>query len=565
MSATATATVPNHHTRRELLTGFTPAGRPEIFSAGSSVALSTSPSVALRRAGHRRRAVKALPAPPPLGVLDLHRMGFGFHSASFAAWNALGVDDDARHQAYVEAQLDPTSIDDSAVEARLAAFPTLSKSLAQLWNDHFLDDMNNWEIHIQPLVETTHATFIRAIHSERQLFEVLAGFWHDHFNVDAWHWQVSPIWVHFDRDVIRANTLGNFRQMLEDVASSTAMLFYLDNASSSNAGPNENFARELLELHTLGAENYLGVQLQSSVPTDEDGRVVGYVDGDVYEATRCFTGWTVSEAGTFFYSSESHDRFQKNVLGNFVPPDQADLKDGRDVLDALAFHPGTARHISRKLCRRLIADDPPQSIVDAAAAVFEAQQAAPDQLQQVVRTILLSDEYKGTWAEKTKRPFEAVTAAFRSVSADLPFTPGDDTSQNFLWLYGRTGQSLFSHPTPDGYGDTHEVWTSTSSRAMTWRIVNWLVDLRDPSDAHYLDVLAETPPEVRSANALADYWIQRILGRPMDAAARIEVVELMAQGANPDFDLPVASDENTRERLQAMVGLIFMSPAFYWK
>ena len=147
---------------------------------------------------------------------------------------------------------------------------------------------------------------------------------------------------------------------------------------------------------------------------------------------RAFTGWSFShgnsgdgDTGLYYYRPSWHDRFQKTVLGVFLPQDQVDEKDGLDVLDALAEHPGTSRHIARKLCRRLISDDPPQSLVDTVAAVFHSQWQAPDQLKQVYQAILLSDEFRTTWGEKIKRPFEVVTSALRSGGADFTLKRDD--------------------------------------------------------------------------------------------------------------------------------------------
>ena len=166
-------------------------------------------------------------------------------------------------------------------------------------------------------------------HSERQLVQVLSDFWFNHFNVFPEDVLVRSVFSHYEQDVIRAHVLGNFREMLEAVATSPAMLFYLDNVASRNSGPNENFSRELFELHTLGSENYLGVGLQREVPQDEAGNPIGYVDADVFEATRCFTGWSFDDdVGAFLYRSDWNDRFQKNVLGRFFPQDQPPLQDG---------------------------------------------------------------------------------------------------------------------------------------------------------------------------------------------------------------------------------------------
>ena len=470
-------------------------------------------------------------------------------------------------QAYADQQLDPAGIDDSACDARIAAagFTTLGKSQAQLWQDHVEADVS-WSERMRPFFEIERMAFLRGVHSKRQLVEVLADFWHNHFNVYGYEYWIGPLWTYWDRDVIRGNMLGNFRDMLGAVAASPCMLYYLDNYTSSNAGPNENWARELIELHTLGAENYLGVMRQTDVPLDGLGRPLGYVDDDVFEATRCFTGWTFDfDTGLFSYRGDWHDHFQKTVLGAYMPPNQAQLADGRDVLDAVAFHPGTARHIAGKLCRRFISDDPPQNVIDAAAAVFEAAQNDPDQLAQVVRTILLSNEFLTTWGEKIKRPFEVVVSAMRSAGAEFSFALDEHETGTFLWRYDQAGQPLFSWRAPNGYSDVKEDWQSTTPRVHLWRVCNWLVDVEDDFDNHLMDVVAQTPSGVLSANELADYWINRILGRPMPAADRLEIVDFMAQGYNPSLDLPVGSDWNTQERLRAMVGLLFMSPSFLWR
>jgi hypothetical protein len=231
----------------------------------------------------------------------------------------------------------------------------------------------------------------------------------------------------------------------------------------------------------------------------------------------------------------------------------------------VAFHPGTARHIAGKLCRRFISDDPPQDVVDAAAAVFESAQNDSDQLSQVVRSILLSDEFLTTWGEKIKRPFEVTVSAMRSAGAEFSFALDEGETDSLLWLYDQAGQPLFSWRAPDGYSDVKEDWQSTTPRVHLWRVCNWLVDVEDDFDSHLMDVVVQTPAGVRSANELADHWIDRILGRPIPAVERLEIVDFMAQGFNPSLDLPVDSDSNTQERLRAMVGLIFMTPSFLWR
>jgi len=551
------------------------AGSPE---AAEAVAFGNP---AMRGEREPARPTPEAPALPSVPIIALNRMGFGPRRGDRAAFKALGTTPQERLEAYVAQQLDPASIDDSELESNMAIANYDSVDLSSdpdtylqtLWAWYINDDgapggRNSSSI---PRDELVRASFMRALFSKRQLLEVTTDFWHDHFNVyaDRSSW-VRATMPHLNLQ-LRTHAFGNFRTMLEKVARSPSMLHYLDNYTSSNGGPNENYSRELFELHTMGAENYFGVMPQSQVPTDDDGLPLGYVDADVFESTRCFTGWSFSsgtegdgDTGLFYYRASWHDRFQKMVLGNFLPADQTDLKDGRDVLDFLASHPGTGRHIARKLCRKFIADDPPQSVVDAAAAVFTAQWQAPDQLKQVIRTILLSNEFKSTWGEKIKRPYEIAVSAMRAANSRLILKMNDSDTSSFLWRYTGTGQWPFGWPAPNGYPDVRGAWKSMTPRVMSWRLCSWLVDFENDNDQFYLNILGQTPTSARSANELADFWIDRILGRAMDPVDRQEVVDFMAQGFNPDFDLDF-SDEDTKDRLRSMVGLIFMSPEFLWR
>ena len=507
---------------------------------------------------------------PSLAGIVLNRAGFGPWPGDLAAFEALGATDDQRLQAWVDMQLDPASIPDVDCDWRLAnsGYTTLGKPLGQLWADHVVPSPP-WDVRLRPFWETQRATFTRAVYSRRQLNEVLADFWHNHFNVFGEDFNHGPVFVHHDRDVIRPHMLGNFRVMLEAVAKSTAMLYMLDNYTSSVAGPNENFARELFELHTLGAENYLGVMRQDEVPVDAQGRPVGYVDADVFEATRCFTGWSVANGssgapntGAFHYRPTWHDRFQKSVLRVFIPPDQADMMDGAVVLDTLAAHPGTARFVSRKLCRRFIGDSPSQTTVDAIAALFHAQRNAPDQLRQVVRAILLSAEFRATWGAKVKRPFEVMVSAMRAAAAQFPFVLGHPDSDGFAWFFGHAGQQLFNRRSPDGYPDNRDAWLAPNPRVGCWRLCTWLMN-EPGAGTYYLDVVAQTPLAARSANQITDFWIDRVFGRVLSAAERTAAVTFMAQGADPAAALPW--NDAVKHRVRALVGLLFWSPEFLYR
>lgn len=520
-------------------------------------------------------------------------MAFGPRPGDAERFRALGDTDSRRLAAYVETQLHPESVSDLALETRLieADLPTLKKTLPQLWADHWLRfialrdsrqaaearekegggaaagkqppfavdhramDLN--ELRTQPARETEIATWLRAVYSERQLQEVMVGFWHDHFNVFAWEGQIAPVFAHYDRDVIRPHAFGNFRELLGAVAKSPAMLFYLDGFVSQSGNPNENYARELFELHTLGAENYLGTREREKVPGFARGEPAGYVDGDVYEASRCFTGWRVQtgkdtqETGEFFYYEPWHDRFQKIVLGRRIKEYQPPMKDGEDVLDRVAFHPGTSRHIARKLCARLISDDPPSSIVERAARVFREERERPDQLRRVLRAILFSEEFRSTYGRKVKRPFEVTVGMLRVLGAEFhPSVP-------FLNHYQRAGQRLFSWRTPDGYPDSHPRWTGTSPMVERWRMANQI--MAGAIDRVRAPVLETLPPGLRRPDEVARFWSERVLGREDAETIRQELADFLAEERNPALPLP---EDRLRQRLPAMVALALMSPGF---
>ncbi len=566
---TGTATAPDlarrgSVSRRALLTGGVAlaAGATLAAPAAALHAQAAEPPPAMRSAGAAvMAAAGGLPSLPAVAVVALNRLAFGPRPEDWKLFAALGANDDERLQAYVDQQLNPAAIDDSACDGILAAqgFTTLNKSLKQLWADHVNGDQDRY----RPALDVEAATLLRAVYSKRQLAEVLADHWHNHFNVFAWDYWAAPVWVHYDRDVIRKHMLGNFRAFLEAVAKSPAMLYYLDNQNNFGGRPNENFAREFFELHGMGAENYLGVRAADDPAiVDDQGKRLGYIDSDVYGATTCFSGWQVNEeTGEFVFNAEDHFPYTKLVMGKVIPEFQG-IKDGQDVLDLVAYHPGTARYICRGLCRRLIADEPPEAVVEAAAAVFIAKQNASDQLKQVVRTILLAPEFRNTWGEKVKRPLEYSMSVLRGLAANFVVT-----DPSFFWSYDAIGQGLFGWRPPNGYPDDREAWTGTMPLLQRWRHGNWLFSWRiggdgADKDTYRLRPEAVTPSSLRTPNELVNWWSQRLLGRKLPAEEHAAVVNLIAAGRNPDFDLP---DEDYSERLRQMVALICMSPSFQWR
>lgn len=524
------------------------------------------------------------PSAPSAAIVALNRMGFGPRPGDLDDFNAKGSDDVSRLNAYIEEQLDPSSITDTEFESRVvtANFYTLGKSRTELWTEY--KNAPSYSERLTPLYELERLTFLRAIYSKKQFQELIWDFWINHFNVYGQDSTLGPMVVDLTENVIRPNLFGNFADLLLGTARSTAMLIYLDNYISTSAGANENYARELFELHTLGTENYYGTVSQNDVPLDENGLPMGYVDIDVYEASRALTGWSVSyniykgddNTGEFLYRNEDHDRHQKTVLGLLIPPDQAAEKDGKDVITRLANHPGTARYICRKLCIRLISDTPPDEVVLGAADVFYNNRNQPDQLKRVYRYILQSDAFRTTWGGKVKRPFEVATSFFRATNFDFTFRMEHGATNNFFSYYNDGGQRLFSWSPPDGYPDFKAAWMSSAPRIYMWRLINYMVSRStDDEDTHvttpdvaanyYLDSIAQTPPSLRTAEEIADHWIERILGRTMDVTDRQEIIDFMSYGFNEDYDLPLNTDRDTQERLRMMIGLIGCSPDFYWK
>lgn len=563
----------------------------DVQDAQTAQAAAAAPVAAAPAAGERRRITGGISQPdlvtlqrPPFAVRVLNHLTFGVTPALISQFNALGANDTARLTAFVDQQLNPAAIDDSALDTRLtgAGYTTLNKSLTQLWADHILPDPA-WDVRMRPSVEAQRSTIVRAVHSRRQLFEVVSAFWHDHFNVPLYDFLGGATYVHYHRDVIRANAFGNFRTMLEGVAQSTAMLYYLDNASNTRSGPNENFARELLELHTFGAENYLGFVDPFQVPPapEDPAFPIGYTDVDVYETAAAFTGWSVKDGhwqyptendGTFVYRQAWHDAGPKFVLGRFLNPEQPAMKDGRDILDRLAQHPRVAKFICRKLIRRFVSDRPDQALVDSAAAVFRANWQQPNQIALTLRHILLSNAFIHSWGSKQRRPFEVVVAAMRALGIDWTPRVDDSKSDELHWRMAATGHTMYEWPAPNGYPDTGLAWSGANSYAMSWKVVNWLTETTNGTTP-LAPILDATRAGVSNwtANNLVDFWCQRILGHLPAASRRQTLIAFMAQNGDPasyvitDTDTWAASDPKrhyNQQRLRSLVSLILMSPEF---
>lgn len=539
-----------------------------------------------------------------LFVLAANRLGYGPGNGQRSEWNSLGADDNARYAAYLAQQLDPGSITDTTYSNQRAAggFQSLNLSQNMQWRN-FIEGGGDSD---RPQQEAEMDWFLRAIHSKRQLETVMTDFWVDHFNVYSREWPTYGTWPSWI-DGLQSRAFGNFRDLLGFVSEHPAMLYYLDQYTSEFPRPNENYLRENFELHTMGAEHYLGAAVkQIDVPTwhsvhgfdlipggsdspgnragalsshfgHPNGIPLGYVDDDVFAAARAFVGYTFDfgedntdpDAGLFYFDEGRHDLFQHmsvlnfgniNIDGGVLAADR-----GPKILDMLAFHPGTAMHLCQKLVRRFVSDDPPQSLVESAALIFMAERASSDQLKQVVQHILESNEFKSSFGMKLKRPFEVVVSMVRATNASFQFQWDGDRTGDFLSRFDRTGNRSFRWSSPDGYPDVREKWETAAPRVMTWRMGQWMCSIRKLSGQWFLDVDAKTPGSVaRTPEGMATYWINRIFQRTMPTDFVNEVIDYLAQGYAPHLPLNIDPSETTEdeERLQMMIALLMSTPEF---
>ena len=483
-------------------------------------------------------AVNASVAPRELNTDEqvaqaLSRLTFGPRPGDAARVKAMGVD------TWIDAQLHPERLSDSETDAFLARYSTLSLNSSEIFREFppaalvraaarrdslqrsgrmtladSLQLLQQARRSNQFVAELTSARVARAVMSERQLQEVMVDFWENHFSVFAGKGQTRFFLTSYDRDVIRPNAMGHFRDLLGAVAKSPAMLFYLDNAQSvadsmrqtlagnrergtgnravsrrpigrraarqpasrgasvpgsqfpvparrRPRGLNENYARELMELHTLGVDG-------------------GYTQHDVIEVARALTGWSIrpprqvlmqaqdarvrrfaermgdgAGAGEFVFRPEVHDAEAKVILGHKLKAGRG-IEDGEEVLTILARHPSTALFLARKLAVRFVSDKPPQALVDRAAATY---MKTDGDIREVVRTIVTSPEFfsRAAFRAKVKSPFEVVVSTMRALEAAPDATPR--TAQ----LVARLGQPIFGHQAPNGWPETGDAWMNTGA------------------------------------------------------------------------------------------------------
>jgi uncharacterized protein (DUF1800 family) len=376
--------------------------------------------------------------------------------------------------------------------------------------------------------DLSEGKLLRGIYSNRQLAEALDDFWFNHFNVFVNKGADRYLLPTYERETIRPHIFGTFYDLLLATAESPAMLFYLDNASSvapgtgkaakgkARRGLNENYGRELLELHTMGVDG-------------------GYTQKDVIEVARCFTGWTITgpaKGGVFEYRDRVHDKGQKTVLGHVIPAGGG-MSDGLQVLQILAHSPSTAHFISLKLAERFVADDPPPSVVNRMAQDYLK---SGGDLRKLMQTMLVSPEFwsQGALGAKVKTPFEMVVSAARATNAQV-------TSAYALEnVLQKLGEPLYRKIEPTGYSNANAEWVSSSA----------LLERMNFS----LALAANKIPGVRVDESA---WQARAAGDPMELARTI---------------LPEEPGSHTQEVIRKapqtpslVVGLALGSPEFQRK
>ena len=416
----------------------------------------------------------------------------------------------------------------------------------------------------RPAKEVQLAALIRNVHAENQVAEVMAQFWHDHFSVNSVKDATcAAYFVQHDR-LIRAHALGNFRMLLGAMAKSPSMLAYLNNNESRASPANENYARELFELHTMGEAGYTNGEFNnwSDVPGAKDGLAQSYIDQDVYEAARAFTGWTIGDGsdlgegdvlpltGEFTYYQRWHDPYQKRILGVEFKPNSAPMADGEQVLDILAKHPATAKTIALKLCRRLLADDPDAALVEEVAATFLALGDDPQQLAKLVKLIALSPQFGAAEPSKMKRPMEFLASLYRATGATVT------TTGNAFFHLQRAGWRQHEWRPPTGHPDVAAYWANTNTiSALTALAINAHEDWFGTA---IIDLWSGPRKDITTIGQLADYWSTQLLGTKPDDA----FIAALADGFGAASD-NLADDQDGRNwQARTMIALVALSPEF---
>ena len=506
----------------------------------------------------------------------LGRLGYGARPGEVERVRAEGL------SKWIERQLEPGRISDEAVEQALGPYPVLPLTAAELYRDYpparpqdvqrfQAGQMTPQEIrevfppNRRPAVITAQlqaAKLTRAVLSERQLEEVMVDFWLNHFNVYALKGPVRWMVPDYERQALRPHALGRFRDLVVATAQHPAMLYYLDNWLSTRddfvlppsrggrkLGLNENYARELMELHTLGVDG-------------------GYTQQDVIEVARCFTGWTIDrpqEGGGFLFRPVTHDRGEKRVLGTVIPAGGGQ-DDGLAVIDLLVRHPSTARFISTKLVRRFVSDEPPPALVERAARTFRS---TGGDIRAVLVTIFSAPEFISAEAQhaKVKTPLEVVASAARVLGVRLE-SPEEATQGRAAVMGGGAvlarqvaalGEPLYEAQAPTGHPDVAEAWVSASALLSRMNFALALAHNRLPGARVELAPFLEGVDRRQPAQVLDRLFAVVLRGQVSPDTRRV----LGAQLENPEIVRATADDRGPRNTdVEKLTALVLGSPEF---
>jgi uncharacterized protein (DUF1800 family) len=532
----------------------------------------------------------------------LNRAGYGPRPGDIERVRKMGI------ERFLDEQLSPETIDNSEVEARLSALPTLRMTSAELYQfypppqviEQRAKERNPAPVFgrpQQPLVELIQHKLSRAVSSNRQLQEVMADFWFNHFNVFAQ--KEADLWMvtSYERDVIRPRAIGRFRDLLLAIAESPAMLYYLDNWLSTapgavrprpasprpprpqpapGAGPaptgemtpeamtnqqpapqnppparpprgiNENYARELLELHTLGVDG-------------------GYTQKDVQEVARCFTGWTIDrpfQGGGFVFRPWMHDSASKRVLG-FNIPAGGGIEDGKRVIEILARHPSTARLISKRLCKRFVSDEPPSKLVERIAQVY---MKTDGDIREALRAIFTSPEFNSaaSFRSKVKSPLELAASAIRALDGDTNGAPALHE-----WVR-KMGQPLYLNQSPAGYSEDSGAWVNTG---VFFNRLNFAVALSNNQIAgtRYEPSRLVAAESVSNEEQALARLTALITHTQLSTVSRQAVLASLADRSKPDRPAVMYAgdasrlDPEAQRRVGQMIGLLMSTAEFQRK
>ena len=454
--------------------------------------------------------------------LFLRRSSYGVKDSDYKRVKDIGI------KAYLQKQLEPTQIADPEVERRLEPYPLLTLNRRELYS------LNNSDSRAASAL--INAFLIRATYSKRQLYEKMVEFWSDHFNMPLE--SGAEDYVIFQREIIRKHALGNFRKMLFATAKSPAMLYYLDNAENIAEHPNENYARELMELHTLGVDG-------------------GYSEQDVREVARAFTGWTTSSATEdgFIFESYNHDTEEKHVLGHHLPAHRG-IEDGLQVLNMLALHPSTARYISYKLCRRFVSDDPPESLVERLAKIYLQEKA---EIKPLLLELFTSPEFYLSAGKKYRRPLEYYVAALRATGSEIYNE----------WRKYETLTALDQLPygwgPPDGYPDVAHKWISAGGLLNRWKLANSLTHESSSTDSYglYGNLAANHPglSDYKTVAELVEAVSKKVFGKVLSSDGLEPFIDYASDGAGADE--PINKFLIAR-KLDGIYALMLSSKEFQW-